>query len=863
MTAIRATVRLQLHAGFDLHAAAAQLPYFAALGVSHLYLSPIATAVPGSTHGYDGIDPTRVNPALGGEEALVALSRRARAHGMGLILDLVPNHLATHPGNAWWWDTLRNGRRSRYAGWFDLDWRAPGHDGQLWLPVLDRPCAQAVAEGVLRLEFDPQGQVQLRHHEHPFPLRPQTLPALSPAALRAWVEELNAQALAGDPRLLRLIERQPYRLTWWRVGNDMVNYRRFFDITSLIALRVELPAVFDAVHALPLRLAAEGHLDGVRIDHIDGLTDPAAYLRRLRARLDQAGRRRGLAPGTLALYVEKILAPGESLPPDWDCDGTTGYDFMDQVGGLLHARGGRAPLRQLWRARSGRSGDFGQEQRQAREEILRGPLQAEFIRTVRAQMALARLDPATREYSPQMLARALACLLREFPVYRTYARAQGLDEAGREYLEQALARARIGQSQASVAALDAMARWLRDDLGTDRSQLALRRVLRRRFEQLCAPLNAKAVEDTAFYRHGVLLSRNEVGSEPDHFALTVAQFHQACRDRARQHPRALLATATHDHKRGEDLRARLAVLSESPDWWRTQLGAFEALSSGLPVATPDPGDTAMLWQTLVAAWPCELAVDDAEGQQRYAARIAQWQRKALREAKLRSSWLDPQPAYEQRVDDFIEAILLSRQGLPLRRALQRAMRHLAVPGARNGLAQACLRLTVPGVPDLYQGTEGWDLSLLDPDNRRDVDYAQRQRWLDDARDWPTLLHDWADGAVKALLIARLLRLRAEHPDLFATGSYQPLAGAGERVLAFVRSDGTRQLLVAVTRQAAEAGGTALALPARSWGQAALPCAAGRWHDVLEQREYIHRGRRIALSTLLARSPVAVWWSHRE
>jgi len=863
MTALRATARLQLHAGFDLHAAAAQLPYFAALGVSHLYLSPIAAAVPGSAHGYDGIDPTRVNPELGGEDAFLALSRRARGLGMGLVLDLVPNHLATHPGNAWWWDVLRHGRRSRHAGWFDLDWRAPGHDGQLWLPVLDRPCAEAVTAGVLQLEFDPQGQVQLRHHDQPFPLRPQTLPSLSPAALRAWVGELNAQASAGDPRLLRLIERQPYRLAWWRVGNDMVNYRRFFDITTLVALRVELPAVFDAVHALPLRLAAEGHLDGVRIDHIDGLADPAGYLRRLRARLDQAGRRRGLAPGTLALYVEKILAPDEALPADWDCDGTTGYDFMDQVGGVLHARGGRVPLRQAWRAHSGRQGDFGQEQRQAREEILRGPLQAEFIRTVRAQMALARLDPATREFSPQMLARALACLLREYPVYRSYAGAGGLDAVGVANLDAALARARVGQPAASVRALEAMARWLRDDGAADRAQVVLRRVLRRRFEQLSAPLNAKAVEDTAFYRYGVLLSRNEVGSDPDRFALTTAEFHAACRQRARQHPRALLATATHDHKRGEDLRARLAVLSEQPAWWREQLRGFDALASGLAVAAPDPGDAAMLWQMMVAAWPCDLAVDAADALHDYARRLGQWQQKALREAKLRSSWLDPEPDYEQRVQAFIDTVLTARSGLPLRRALQRAMRHLAVPGARNGLAQACLRLCVPGVPDLYQGTEGWDLSLVDPDNRRAVDYAQRQRWLDDRRDWPALLHDWADGAVKAQLIARLLRLRAEHPALFAGGSYQPLSGGGERVLAFARGDGERQLLVAVTRMAADTGAATLAVPAKTWGQAALPCAPGRWRDVLEQRDIEHRGRRVALSTLLARSPVAVWLSSRE
>ena len=859
MTTLRATVRLQLHAGFDFAAAAAQVPYYAALGISHLYLSPIAAAVPGSPHGYDGIDPTRVNPELGGEDALLALSHQARAHGLGLILDLVPNHLATHADNAWWWDVLQHGRRSRHAGWFDLDWRAPGHDGQLWLPVLDRPLAQALADGVLRLLQGENGQVQLAHHEQRFPLRPQSLPSLAPNAMAGWIAELNTHARQGDPRLLKLIERQPYRLAWWRVGNDMVNYRRFFDITSLVALRVELPTVFDAVHALPLRLAAEGHVDGVRIDHIDGLADPAAYLRRLRARLDQAGRARGLAPGTLALYVEKILAPGEALPQDWACDGTTGYDFMDQVGGVLHARGGRAPLTALWRAHSGRSGDFGQEQRQAREEILRGPLQAEFIRTVRAQMALARLDPATREFSPQMLARALACLLREYPVYRSYAGRDGLNAIEQEQLDAALARARQGLPQSSGAALEAMVRWLRDDIGASRSQIALRRVLRRRFEQLSAPLNAKAVEDTAFYRHGVLLSRNEVGSDPDHFALTAAQFHEACRARARRHPHALLATATHDHKRGEDVRARLAVLSEQPNGWRDQLRAFDALASGLPVPAPAPGDTAMLWQTVVAAWPLTLAVDDEAGLADYASRLVQWQCKALREAKLRTSWVDPHPAYEQRCSDFVEAMLCTRAGLPLRRALCRAMRHISIAGARNGLAQTCLRLTVPGVPDLYQGCEGWDLSLVDPDNRRPVDYPQRQRWLEDSRDWAALLHDWQDGAVKARLIARLLQLRAQRPALFAQGDYRPLSGGGDRVLAFARSSGDCHLLVAVTRLSADAG-TTLAWPPRRWGAAALALPPGQYQSVLEDRSIEQRGGKVALSTLLARSPVAVWLS---
>ncbi|RBJ90778.1 malto-oligosyltrehalose synthase, partial [Xanthomonas oryzae pv. oryzae] len=416
MIDLRATARLQLHAGFTLHDALAQLPYYAGLGISHLYLSPIGTAVPGSTHGYDNIDPTVVNPELGGEDALIALSQAAREHGMGLIADIVPNHMATHAQNAWWWDVLRNGRSAKHADWFDIDWRAPGRDGKVWLAVLDRPYATALAEGLITLVIEDDGSAALAHYDQRYPIRPQTLEIPEKTALAQWLRDYNDGARRGDGRLHKLIERQPYRLNWWRVGNDMLNYRRFFDITSLVALRVELPAVFDAVHALPLRLVAEGHLDGLRIDHVDGLTDPTGYVRKLRSRLDAAGRTRGLRPGTLGLYLEKILAPGEHLPADWPCDGTTGYDFMDQVGAVLHDAAGFKPLARAWQKVSGRSGDFAQEERSARDEILRGPLQTEFNRAVGALSALARLDPPTREFSPQMLARGLCVLLRWFPV---------------------------------------------------------------------------------------------------------------------------------------------------------------------------------------------------------------------------------------------------------------------------------------------------------------------------------------------------------------------------------------------------------------------------------------------------------------
>lgn len=865
MIPLRAAARLQLQAAFSFDDAAAQVPYYAALGVSHLYLSPIGSAVPGSTHGYDNIDPGTVNPELGGEAGLLRLSRAARAHGMGLLLDIVPNHMAAHSANPWWWDVLRHGRRSRHAGWFDIDWRAPGCDGKLLLPVLDRPFARALREGLLRV-LDVDGELQLAHHDQRFPLEAHgaTIPA-DDLARAAWLRALEEDARAGGGQLRRLVERQPYRLAWWCVGSDLLNYRRFLDIASLAALRVELPAVFDAVHALPLRLAAAGHVDGVRIDHIDGLADPRQYLRRLRAGLDAAGRQRGLPAGRLALYVEKVLAPGEELPPDWRCDGTTGYDFMDQVGGWLHAAAGRASLVSAWRRISGRTGDFGEEVRQAREEMLRGPLQAEFMRAMAALSALARREPDARDFSPQMLARGLATLLRGWPGYRTSAGRAGLTLADREGLETGARSACEGMPESVRATVAALLPWLRGDEGAQPGQAALRRIARRRVEQLATALNAKAVEDTAYYRHGVLLSRNEVGSLPDpaHFALDAEGFHAACRARAARHPRALLTTATHDHKRGEDVRARLAVLSERPRWWTAQVRRFEALAEGCGIDALYGGDRWMLWQTLVASWSPTLRPDAGEALSDYAGRIVQWQRKALREAKLFTHWIDPAAEYERAAQAGVERLLCSPAGASLRRALWRAAEAIGPAGACNGLAQVALRLTVPGVPDLYQGCEGWDLSLVDPDNRRPVDYAQRHAWLQDGRGWEALLRDWRDGAVKARLVARLLQLRRDHPGLFSAGDYQPLSisrVAGVHVLAFQRRHGGQTLVVAIARAAeAESGIDAtLSVPARVWSEAGMALPPGRHRDVLGEDELaVPRDCHVAASRVFARGPVAV------
>lgn len=865
MTELRATARLQLHAGFTLRDAAAQVPYYARLGVSHLYLSPIGTAVPGSTHGYDVTDPGQVNPELGGEAALAELHAAVQAHDMGLILDIVPNHMAADAHNPWWWDVLRHGRGSRFADWFDIDWRSPGHDGKLWLPVLDRPYAQALAEGVLKLVLDAAGEPQLEHHQTPFPVRveggnlPQDL-----QSRRDWAHRINQGALRGEDTLHRLLERQAYRLAWWRVGNDMINYRRFFDITSLAAIRMERADVFNAVHALPLRLIGQGVLDGLRLDHVDGLADPRGYLRRLRAQVDKAGRRRGLPPGKVVLLVEKILAPGEHLPRDWPVQGTTGYDFMDQVSGVLHDPNGQPALTRLWVAHSGRSGDFAQEEFQARGELLEGSLQAEFNRALHAAMATARLDLASREFSPQMLGAALAAVMRRFPVYRTYAGNDGLDAQDAALFQAAAQLAREHARPHVQAALDALQRWMHDQPDTPTVQRSLRRVLRRRMEQLSAPLNAKSVEDTAFYRHGVLLSRNEVGSHPVELALDPQAFHQACQARAAVHQRAMLATATHDHKRGEDLRMRLAVLSAQPAWWAQQVEAFSTMAGQLGLAPghggPDAGDALMLWQMLVGAWPLTLEPDDAHGLAAFAERMAGWQSKAVREAKLRSTWTEPDERYEAAARALLDAALVQDAGKALRHALHAAAQALAPLGAINGLAQATLRLTTPGVPDLYQGTEGWDLSLVDPDNRRPVDFALRRQWLDDPSPWPALLQQWRSGQCKARLVAQLLQLRASLPELFARGDYKPLRAEGHasaHVLAFRRQHADATLVVAVPRLLGSAEIVTPLLPAAQWRDDALVLPDGRYQHVPDGRVLEVHGARVALAELFLHSPVAV------
>ncbi|KAA8993859.1 malto-oligosyltrehalose synthase [Stenotrophomonas cyclobalanopsidis] len=840
MTALRATARLQLHAGFDFDAAAAQADYFATLGVSHLYLSPIAAAMPGSTHGYDGIDPTRINPELGGEDGFLRLASRARERGLGLLLDIVPNHLAAAPQNAWWSDVLMHGRRSRHAQWFDIDWEAAGADQRLWLPVLDRPLQEAIKTGVLRVE-EFNDQPCLVHHDLRLPLSPRSYP-LQPGARQGWIERCNRSA----ERMHMLLQRQHYHPAWWRTGGDQVNYRRFFDITSLAALRVEREDVFDAVHALPLRLVREGWVDGLRIDHIDGLADPGGYLQRLRAHLGVAAEAGGRRGADITLHVEKILAEGEALPAGWACDGTTGYDFMDQSSAWLHEPDSAQALSEQWQARSGDMSDLEEVQQAARDALLDGSLHADLQRLLVCVRQAIGEAAGHADLSDAILRRALCALLRHYPVYRPYALQT---QAERSFLAKAESAAVQGLDAAGRAAVSLLVSALQAPEGHE---------LRVRFGQLSAPLNAKAVEDTAFYRYYRALSRNEVGSDPQRIGLEGDALIGLAKARAHQHPLAMLALATHDHKRGPDARARLALISGDIGAWQSALADWEqqCAAAGMPMPLP-AAESYALWQALVGAWPMHgaPAVD-------FPQRMDQWLRKALREGKRISSWLDPDLAVEDASQQWLQALMHASELQGVRDALAGFVGTLAAAGASNGLAQLCLQLCLPGVPDIYQGTEFWDLSLVDPDNRRPVDFAQRAQALADDRSWSQLLQDWHEGAPKMRLLSRLLQLRREHPAVFLRGTLQDLCDSASADVVFVREHAGQVLLVAVRRASAER----CPGPGLVWTEDAQQrvCALPQrtMHNVLDGRTEVFNGS-VSDALLFAGSPVAVWISQES
>lgn len=866
MTLPRATYRLQFREGTTFETAAGLAPYWRRLGISHLYASPVFTAAAGSTHGYDVADFNRLEPALGGEAGFRAMAAALQREGLGLILDFVPNHMSATPDNPWWRTLLEWGQEGPTADHFDIDWTAD----KLLQPTLGAPYAEVLEAGELAFDLDaPAGRLLLRYYETALPLSaagtaqllarsgdprlqglasplasatPETVEPLRAELAEALAEEETLETfrgvlaeLSGDRDLVHEVhESQAWRLAYWRAARDSLTYRRFFEITGLVGVRVEEPAVFDDVHRLLFRLVGEGLVQGVRLDHIDGLADPKGYLDRLAAAL----------PDDCYLVVEKILEAGERLPAEWPVAGTTGYEFIAALAAGLCDEAGIAALGAAYEDFVGHPFELEAEIEQAKLQILTENLASELA-TLAAQAAeLAQRQLATRDFGNDSLRRALVAMMAAFPVYRSYVDAEGAAPADRTLIEEVAARAKERADVEEPRTVDFLVSLLLLEVPEEDREEALRFVTR--FQQTTGPIMAKALEDTVFYRDHRMIALNEVGGDPGLSVASAEAFHRAMGERLASQRHGLTATATHDTKRGEDARARLYALSEAPGLWAEAVSRWSMMNAPLrgqpgSSADPEPEIEWLLYQTLLGAWPARLTPDDAEGLTALAARVTTFLEKALREAKQRTRWTAPDEAYEAAARGFAEGLLD-----PDNRVFLKDFTTTAEPfiraGVVNSLSQSLLKLTAPGVPDLYQGTEGWDLSLVDPDNRRPVDFGL----LDDrlgtlaAQPLEALLADWQDGAVKQRVLAAGLAARAEQPAIFAEGDYRPLAASGIRadhIVAFARSHGKQAAVVVVPRRPfALLDKAAPTIPAETWGDTVVtlprPLRRRPWRDAL-------------------------------
>jgi len=944
----RATYRLQFHRGFGFDDAVRTLPYLQRLGVSHVYCSPVLRARAGSTHGYDVVAHDEINPELGGRDGFERFCEALRAHGMGQLLDMVPNHMGVlGADNAWWMDVLENGRASPYSRHFDIDWHPvnPELEGKVLVPVLGDHYGAVLERGELQLSFEPDScNLVLRYHEHRFPLDPRSydsvlmqvaeqvqdeavrthlqslasafahLPAndrrepealaertrdkeLLKARLCALVAERPAAGAALEATLAMLNsptqrdalhalhERQAYRLAFWRVAADEINYRRFFDINELAALRMEDPAVFEATQHFSLELAAAGKVDGLRIDHSDGLQDPAQYF----ARLQQGyARRTGLHDASRpahALYVvaEKIAAPHEDVPEDWAIHGTTGYRFAMVANGVLVDYEAADAFTGIWQRFSGERQDFSELAYEGKLAVTRGALASELTVLATALMRIARADRSTRDYTFNSVRIALAGVAACMPVYRTYVvdKPSVQDE---RYIDWAIAHARKRSTLPDLSIFDFVKACLRNQApaGSDAEQVDAVRQFALRFQQFCAPVAAKGVEDTAFYRYHRLVSLNEVGGDPSVFGITPRAFHGASADRAARWPHSIVATSTHDNKRSEDVRTRIDVLSEMPQAWEAALERWHALAANLrgpgeAAGMPSASDEYLLYQTLLGSLPAG-GLDD-ETLPAYRERIAAYMLKAAREGKQHTSWTRPDDTYENALTAFVNGALARVRPNPLLTDVQALGKTLAWFGALNSLSMVLLKYTAPGVPDLYQGNELMDLSLVDPDNRRPVDYGLRTRLLNELSDLaeqpglPTLLEalasDLHDGRIKLWLTWRLLGLRTREPAFFQTAGYTPLVVTGSKrdhVLAYARSTSEATLIVVAGRLFTRLldGAEVLPLHEPVWQDTSLeldrlPESCELENIITGETLRIEQGR-LPLARAFAHLPVAAFWA---
>ncbi|HUG40097.1 MAG TPA: malto-oligosyltrehalose synthase [Longimicrobiales bacterium] len=890
MATPRATYRIQLRPDFGFEDTAAVADYLARLGVSHLYASPYLHAAEGSTHGYDVVDPTRVSEALGGEEGHAALLAALERQGLRQVLDIVPNHMAVTRENAWWWDLLRNGPASRFAHVFDVDWDPPEPKlrNQVLLPILGDHYGRELEAGRVALRHA-DGVFTLQYEDHVAPVAPRSLaPVLaraagSPALANADADELAflARALARLPeaatpdaaeraarqRDLEAIDRrlgtmarevpgvaaaldaavasvnaevdaldevvsaQNYRLAYWRTAGQELDYRRFFDIHTLAGLRTEDLRVFEAVHARALEWVREGALDGLRVDHPDGLRRPAEYFRRLREAAPEAW-----------IVAEKILAPGEALRP-WPVDGTTGYDALNAITAVFLDPAGEEPFTDIWRELTGDARSYHDVALEARLETLREGLAADVSRLANVFVQVCEERRRHRDFTRRELREALVEVAASFPVYRSYVEESGEAEpADVEVVERAIGAAAARRPDLDAELLDLLRAVLVGEAGGDAA-----RGLRMRFQQLTGPVAAKGEEDTAFYRYLRFAALNEVGGAPGRWGVDVAAFHESCRRAAGDWPRTMTALSTHDTKRSEDVRARLLVLAEIPGRWGETVRRWRAAHADHWTAgvDPDPAMEYLFYQTVVGAWPID------------ADRLAAYMGKASREAKVRTSWTDPDPAYDDALRRFVTGV---REDPVFDEDVGALVKGLVGPGRVVSLAQKLVQLTMPGVPDVYQGSELWDLSLVDPDNRRPVDFQARRDLLAEleaasGKGAPPfvreLLGRMDEGAPKLWVVREALRARAERPHAFEGGAYEPLEMAGpaaDHALGFLRGDEVAVVVPRLVVGLVRGGG---------WQDTTVALPSGRWESRLTG-DGVEAGREgVVMERVLGRFPVAL------
>lgn len=928
MPELRATYRLQFHRGFNLLDAHALVDYFARLGISHLYASPLLCARHGSRHGYDITDPTRLNPEIGTEAELGGLARLLGRRQMGLLADIVPNHMAASVENPWWRDVLQRGPHSRYAAWFDIDWsamRAPG-GGRVLLPIVAGSVGRALERREFRLEFDPDGLWYLRFQEEDYPLALSSYPLVAEGAsgelaarsrggdrqaaeveaaldavahagadadgseelaarmqatlrqayersprFRQWMELCLRRSNRSPRRLARLLGRQYYQSANWKEANRSINYRRFFAVNDLVAFRVGRLDAFAASHSLVRRWLRRGWVEALRVDHIDGLADPLRYLKRL------AGLFRGGEP---AVLVEKILAYGEALPADWPVLGTTGYEFMAALDRLQTPAEGGAAVVQLYERFLQRAIHFADvaygKKLQVAGSMFRGEMKTLGERLRR--LAAVSGAPARAEDEAATLLSALAAGMG---VYRTYARRLRLSRAEQAVVSEAAAAARERVPGLPPAGLR-FARWVLSCDARARVPRAWRSEwlsFLRRWQQYTAPIMAKGVEDSAFYIYVALPAHCEVGHSPDVITESRAAFHLRMRRRQREAPLALNATSTHDTKRSEDVRARLNALAEMPTALAQHLARWarwNAPHRRVIRRRPAPGRNVeyLYYQTLLGTWPADRRSAPGED---YTRRLSDYMLKAVREARVDTSWEMPDADYEAALNDFVLATLDEARAPRFLADLRIFVHRLAPAGALNSLVQVALKIVLPGVPDFYQGCELWNFSLVDPDNRRSVDFALRRRVLADldAAEAPVddvaarqrtvreLLRAWRSGAVKLWLISRLLRLRERQAELFTHGDYRPVAATGSRaehVLAFVRRLGAQAVLTVVPLGvAAELPEPVPDVAGLDWGDTRLllPGAGRTWRSVLTGAAHGSGRAELSVEALLRDFPIAV------